>query len=77
MSKPFLSDDRYDEVGEILSQYFIAHDDCSTNDYLLESFKHIGSRVDELSSATGLSKDEIRSFGWTMVHQMVSNSNEE
>ena len=77
MSKPFLSEDRYNEVGEIISQYLISHDDCVTNDDLMESFKHIGSRVDELSSATGLSKDEILSFGWTMVHQMVSNSDEE
>ena len=77
MSKPFLSDDRYDEVGEILSQYFVSHDDCVTSDDLVESFKHIGSRVDELSSATGISRDEILTFGWTMVHQMVSNSDEE
>ena len=77
MSKITMSDVRYDEIGEILSKYFIAHYDCSTNNDLLESFKHIGSRVDELSDATGISKDELITFGWSMVEKMVTTPEEE
>ena len=72
-----LSEERADEIGEMLSIYFVNHDGISTNDELFDCYKQLGKRVAEISKATGISVDELISFGFCMVDKMVGPEPEE
>lgn len=71
-----LSEERREEISQIILKYFMGEEGCDDDAELYRALVGIPKRMGELSTATGIPRDELAAFCWEIVKAMVDAAEE-